>query len=97
MFTGGGAGMAPMIAYLRLFAGYSDRRSLLLYAFIEGSVLRRGWRIQRESGFPHWAPSEPARRPLTGATGFIHQVLLRDYLSKHPSPEDVEYYLVDRP
>ena len=33
----------------------------------------------------------------SGYTGFIHQVLLQEYLSKHPSPEDCEYYLCGPP
>ena len=37
------------------------------------------------------------RRQLEGLTGFIHQVVLDEYLSKHPSPEDVEYYLCGPP
>ncbi|MCP4675475.1 MAG: NADH:ubiquinone reductase (Na(+)-transporting) subunit F, partial [Deltaproteobacteria bacterium] len=32
-----------------------------------------------------------------GMTGLIHQVLLEEYLSKHPSPEDVEYYMCGPP
>ena len=28
-----------------------------------------------------------------GHTGFIHQVLHDEYLARHPSPEDIEYYL----
>jgi len=32
-----------------------------------------------------------------GYTGFIHQVLLDNYLDKHPSPEDCEYYLCGPP
>ena len=32
-----------------------------------------------------------------GYTGFIHQVLLDNYLSKHPSPEDCEYYMCGPP
>ncbi len=33
----------------------------------------------------------------TGLTGFIHQVLYDEYLSKHPEPEEVEYYLCGPP
>ena len=33
----------------------------------------------------------------TGSTGFIHQVVLEEYLSKHPAPEDIEYYLCGPP
>ena len=32
-----------------------------------------------------------------GYTGFIHQVLLDNYLSKHEAPEDCEYYLCGPP
>ncbi len=32
-----------------------------------------------------------------GFTGFIHQVLLDNYLSKHPEPEEIEYYFCGPP
>ena len=32
-----------------------------------------------------------------GFKGFIHQVLLDNYLSKHPAPEDIEYYICGPP
>jgi Na+-transporting NADH:ubiquinone oxidoreductase subunit F len=44
------------------------------------------------------ALSEP--RPedeWTGPTGFIHQVVLDHYLSSHPAPDDIEYYLCGPP
>ena len=45
-------------------------------------------------------PTSDCRQPLgskEGYTGFIHQVLLDNYLSKHPSPEDCEFYLCGPP
>ena len=45
-------------------------------------------------------PESPARDSLgakEGYVGFIHQVLLDNYLSKHPSPEDCEFYLCGPP
>ena len=45
-------------------------------------------------------PDSPARKTLGGKhgyVGFIHQVLLDNYLSKHPSPEDCEFYLCGPP
>ena len=42
----------------------------------------------------------PSRCPRTtgpGTTGFIHQVLLDNYLKDHPAPEDCEYYLCGPP
>mgnify|MGYP002266070396 FL=1 len=32
-----------------------------------------------------------------GYTGFIHEVLLENYLKKHPAPEDCEYYMCGPP
>ena len=32
-----------------------------------------------------------------GYTGFIHQVVYNNYLSKHPEPEEIEYYLCGPP
>lgn len=36
-------------------------------------------------------------RESDGYKGFIHQVLFENYLSKHPEPEDIEYYLCGPP
>ncbi|MBL7791527.1 MAG: NADH:ubiquinone reductase (Na(+)-transporting) subunit F, partial [Saprospiraceae bacterium] len=33
----------------------------------------------------------------TGPVGFIHQVVLENYLKNHPEPEEVEYYLCGPP
>ena len=35
----------------------------------------------------------PLRFLITGATGFIHNVLREQYLNQHPAPEDIEYYM----
>ena len=44
------------------------------------------------------ALSEPqADETWTGQTGFVHDVLLREYLSTHPDPKSVEYYLCGPP
>ncbi|MBT6177956.1 MAG: NADH:ubiquinone reductase (Na(+)-transporting) subunit F [Deltaproteobacteria bacterium] len=45
-------------------------------------------------------PDSESRKPLgskMGYKGFIHQVLLENYLSNHPSPEDCEYYMCGPP
>jgi len=45
-------------------------------------------------------PEAESRQSLgckKGYTGFIHQVLLDNYLLQHPSPEDCEYYLCGPP
>jgi Na+-transporting NADH:ubiquinone oxidoreductase subunit F len=32
-----------------------------------------------------------------GYTGFIHNVVLENYLKHHPEPEEIEYYLCGPP
>jgi Na+-transporting NADH:ubiquinone oxidoreductase subunit F len=32
-----------------------------------------------------------------GFTGFVHQALIDNYLSKHPEPEEIEYYFCGPP
>ena len=57
-------------------------------------------KIQEENSNFEWhlALSEPLEADnWTGYTGFIHQVLLDNYLNDHPSPEDVEFYLCGPP
>ena len=55
-----------------------------------------------EKEFPNFtfniALSEPKPEDnWTGYTGFIHKVLLDNYLSKHEEPEEIEYYLCGPP
>jgi Na+-transporting NADH:ubiquinone oxidoreductase subunit F len=55
-----------------------------------------------EKEFPnfsfHIALSEPMPEDnWTGFTGFIHNVVLENYLKNHPEPEEIEYYLCGPP
>ena len=43
------------------------------------------------------APTRQAEGAKHGYSGFIHNVLLENYLKNHPSPEDVEYYMCGPP
>ena len=57
-------------------------------------------RLQKENENFKWhvALSDPLEEDQwTGYKGFIHQVLLDEYLKNHPNPEDVEYYLCGPP
>ena len=46
----------------------------------------------------HLALSEPLPEDnWQGLTGFIHQVLLDNYLQDHPAPEDINYYMCGPP
>ncbi|WP_182090633.1 hypothetical protein [Serratia sp. ME43] len=46
----------------------------------------------------HVALSDPQPEDnWTGYTGFIHNVLLENYLKNHPAPEDCEFYMCGPP
>jgi Na+-transporting NADH:ubiquinone oxidoreductase subunit F len=45
----------------------------------------------------NWKVKESLDGPGDGYVGFIHQVLLDNYLNDHPEPEEVEYYLCGPP
>ena len=46
----------------------------------------------------HLALSDPLPEDnWTGHKGFIHQVLLDNYLKDHPAPEDCEFYMCGPP
>ena len=55
-----------------------------------------------EKEFPnfsfHLALSDPLPEDdWKGPTGFIHEVVLREYLDKHDDPSEIEYYLCGPP
>ncbi len=104
-FIGGGAGMAPMRSHIfdQFRRVRTDRKVTFWYG---ARSLREAFyvddfdTIARENENFTWtlALSEP--RPednWTGSKGFIHNVLYEEYLSKHPAPEDIEYYLCGPP
>ena len=104
-FIGGGAGMAPMRSHIfdqfrrlstnRKVTYWYGARSLREMFYVEDFDM-----IQEENENFSWhcALSEPQEEDnWTGLTGFIHQVLHDEYLSKHESPEDIEYYLCGPP
>ncbi len=104
-FIGGGAGMAPMRSHI--FDQFKRLRTDRKVTFWYGArSLREAFYIEDFDSivdeFPnfewHMAMSDPQPEDeWTGSKGFIHQVLLDEYLSKHPNPEDVEYYLCGPP
>ncbi len=105
VFVGGGAGMAPMRSHIfdQLMRIHSNRKMSFWY----------GARSKREMFYTdhfdklaaendnfewHVALSDPLPDDnWDGHTGFIHQVLLENYLKDHEAPEDVEYYLCGPP
>ena len=105
IFIGGGAGMAPMRAHIfdqlkrihsqRKITFWYGARSLREMFYVEDYDM-----LQRENPNFTWhvALSDPQPEDKwTGYTGFIHQVLLENYLKQHPAPEDCEYYMCGPP
>ncbi|NOQ26487.1 MAG: NADH:ubiquinone reductase (Na(+)-transporting) subunit F [Bacteroidales bacterium] len=105
MYIGGGAGMAPLRSHIfHLFNTLKSGRTVTYWygarslreVFYEDEFRA----IEKE--FPNFkfniALSEPKEEDnWTGLTGFIHQVLYNEYLSKHEEPEEIEYYLCGPP
>lgn len=105
VYIGGGAGMAPLRSHIfELFKRErTDRKVSYWYG---GRSLRELFYIEHfeeiEREFPNFkfniALSDPQPEDnWTGYKGFIHQVLLDEYLSKHAAPEDIEYYICGPP
>ncbi|MEX0966982.1 MAG: NADH:ubiquinone reductase (Na(+)-transporting) subunit F [Bacteroidia bacterium] len=104
-YIGGGAGMAPLRSHVfdLLMSKNSKRKISYWYG---GRSLRELFYTEEfrelEKEHPnfsyHIALSEPLPEDnWTGSVGFIHKVVLEEYLSKHPEPEEIEYYLCGPP
>ncbi len=105
VFIGGGAGMAPMRSHIfdqlkrinskrKITFWYGARSLREMFYTEEFDEL-----AEKNDNFDWYvALSDPQPEDnWQGLVGFIHQVLLDEYLSKHPSPEDCEYYLCGPP
>ncbi|MBI2504176.1 MAG: NADH:ubiquinone reductase (Na(+)-transporting) subunit F [Candidatus Latescibacteria bacterium] len=105
VYIGGGAGMAPLRSHIfHLFHTLKTRRKVSYWYGARSSkemFYEEHFRaIEKE--FPNFSFKVAMSEPLpednwTGYRGFIHQVVLDNYLSEHPAPEDVEYYLCGPP
>ena len=105
VFIGGGAGMAPMRAHIfdQLKRQHTKRRMSFWYG---ARSLKETFYVDEfdelaanHDNFEwHIALSEPQPEDdWSGYTGFIHKVLHDQYLAKHRTPEDCEYYLCGPP
>ncbi|MFT5705582.1 MAG: Na+-transporting NADH:ubiquinone oxidoreductase subunit F [Shewanella sp.] len=105
IFIGGGAGMAPMRSHIfNQLKGEQTKRKM---TFWYGARSTREVFYQEDfdklaaenDNFTwHVALSEPLPEDnWTGYTGFIHNVLLENYLKDHKAPEDCEFYMCGPP
>ena len=105
LYIGGGAGMAPLRSHVfHLFHTLRTGRKVSYWygARNPNEVFYEEHFQEIEKEFPnfsfHIAMSEPREEDnWTGYTGFIHQVVLDNYLNDHPAPEDIEYYMCGPP
>ena len=105
LYIGGGAGMAPMRSHL--FDLFHTKKTNRKVSFWYGARSLREMFYQDhfekiEKEFPnfsfHVAMSDPLPEDnWTGNTGFIHQVVLDNYLNDHPDPTEIEYYMCGPP
>ena len=105
VFIGGGAGMAPMRSHI--FDQLKRLHSKRKISFWYGARSRREMfyeedfdQLQAENDNFRWhvALSDPQPEDnWTGYTGFIHNVLLENYLKNHSAPEDCEFYMCGPP
>jgi Na+-transporting NADH:ubiquinone oxidoreductase subunit F len=105
VFVGGGAGMAPMRSHIfdqlrrintdRKITFWYGARSLREMFYVEDFDMLQD---ENENFNWHVALSDPQPEDnWEGYTGFIHQVLLENYLKDHPAPEDCEFYMCGPP
>jgi Na+-transporting NADH:ubiquinone oxidoreductase subunit F len=105
VFVGGGAGMAPMRSHIfdqlrrlktkrKMSFWYGARSSREMFYVEDFDMLQK----ENDNFKWHVALSDPQPEDnWTGDTGFIHNVLLNNYLKDHPAPEDCEFYMCGPP
>lgn len=105
VFIGGGAGMAPMRSHIfdQLKRIHTDRKMSFWYG---ARSMREMFYVEDFDGLakdnPNFTWNIALSEPMpednwSGYVGFIHQVLLDNYLKNHPAPEDCEYYICGPP
>jgi len=105
IYIGGGAGMAPLRSQImHLFKTEKTKRKVSFW--YGGRSLRELFYTEDfraiEQDFSNFQYNIALSDPMEsnnwkGYKGFIHQVILDNYLSKHTEPENIEFYLCGPP
>ena len=105
LYVGGGAGMAPLrshILHLLKTLKITDRKISYWYgARALNEVFYKEDFLELEKRFPNFSfhlaldreDPEADKAGVKYTPGFVHQVILDNYLKDHDAPEDVEYYM----
>ncbi len=105
IYIGGGAGMAPLRSHIfHLFHTQKTNRKVSYWygaRSLREVFYEEDFRAI-EKDFPNFTFNLALSEPLPednwkGYVGFIHQVVLEHYLSKHEEPEEIEFYLCGPP
>jgi len=105
VFVGGGAGMAPMRSHIfdQMKRLKTERKVSFWYgarSLREAFYVEEFDKLAEDHDNFTWtlAMSDPQPEDnWTGPTGFIHNVLLENYLKDHEAPEDCEFYMCGPP
>ncbi|OFY60956.1 MAG: NADH:ubiquinone reductase (Na(+)-transporting) subunit F, partial [Bacteroidetes bacterium GWF2_41_9] len=105
VYLGGGAGMAPLRSHLSYL--FETERTGRKVSFWYGArsvedIFYDDYFVKLEQehrNFSFHPALSEIREQVTwnGHVGFIHEVLLAEYLSKHENPQEIEYYLCGPP
>ena len=105
VYLGGGTGMAPLHSHLSSLLETRQSATRISYWYGARSLQElfyQGYfeelaRLHSNFSF-HVALSEPLPADRwTSHTGFIHDVLKREYLDRHPHPQSIQYFLCGPP
>jgi Na+-transporting NADH:ubiquinone oxidoreductase subunit F len=105
VFIGGGAGMAPMRSHIfnqlrtvktnrKMSFWYGARSKREMFYEDDFNMLAK----ENDNFTWHIGLSDPLPEDnWEGYTGFIHNILLEEFIKNHPAPEDCEFYLCGPP
>ncbi|NDV82691.1 NADH:ubiquinone reductase (Na(+)-transporting) subunit F [Bacteroides sp. 51] len=105
LYVGGGAGMAPLrshILHLLRTLKITDRKISYWYgARALNEVFYMEDFLELEKQFPNFSfhlaldreDPEADKAGVKYTAGFVHNVILNNYLKDHEAPEDIEYYM----
>jgi Na+-transporting NADH:ubiquinone oxidoreductase subunit F len=105
VYLGGGTGMAPLRSHLSYLLEIRKTSASISYWYGARSLQELFYQDyfedlarQNENFTFHVALSEPQPEDhWQSYTGFIHDVLKREYLDRHPNPQSIDYFLCGPP